>query len=41
MGMWAIGPLTDPAQLRTALDEALAEIDAGRPALIHVLTPRG
>lgn len=41
MGMWATGPLTAPEQIAPALGKALEQVDAGRPALIHVLTPRG
>ena len=41
MGMWATGPICAPEEIPTALAGALEEIDAGRPALIHVLTPRG
>lgn len=41
MGMWATGAVADPADLPDAIRAALTEIDAGRPALVHVLTPRG
>ncbi|MBA2516402.1 MAG: thiamine pyrophosphate-binding protein, partial [Solirubrobacterales bacterium] len=41
MGMWATGPIATFEEIAPAVESALAKIDAGRPALIHVLTPRG
>jgi thiamine pyrophosphate-dependent acetolactate synthase large subunit-like protein len=41
MGMWATGPVSSPAELAAAIQSALAEIDAGRPALVQVRTPQG
>ena len=35
------GPVEDPAEIRGALDRALAEVKAGRPALIDTVTRRG
>jgi thiamine pyrophosphate-dependent acetolactate synthase large subunit-like protein len=37
MGVWAEGPITDPAKLGPALKRALAEVKDGRPALIDVV----
>jgi acetolactate synthase-1/2/3 large subunit len=41
MGMWATGPVTRPEEIAPAFEAALAEIDAGRPALVQVHTPQG
>lgn len=41
MGMWATGPVSRPDEIEPAFTEALAEIDAGRPALVQVRTPQG
>jgi acetolactate synthase I/II/III large subunit len=38
-GVWATGPVADPASLADALEEALAVVRSGRPALVDVLTP--
>ena len=38
-GVWATGPVADPASLKEALEEALAVVRSGRPALVDVLTP--
>jgi thiamine pyrophosphate-dependent acetolactate synthase large subunit-like protein len=38
-GVFGIGPVADPASLRDALEEALAVVRSGRPALVDVLTP--
>jgi thiamine pyrophosphate-dependent acetolactate synthase large subunit-like protein len=38
-GVWATGPVADPASLVEALEEALAVVRSGRPALVDVLTP--
>ena len=35
-GMWAEGPVDDPNELGPALERALAEVDAGGPALVEV-----
>jgi thiamine pyrophosphate-dependent acetolactate synthase large subunit-like protein len=36
-GVWAEGPIKDPAQLKGALQRALAEVKKGRPALLDVV----
>ena len=38
MGVWAEGPISDPAKLGPAIARALAEVKQGRPALIDVVT---
>jgi thiamine pyrophosphate-dependent acetolactate synthase large subunit-like protein len=38
-GVFATGPIADPASLQDALEEALAVVRSGRPALVDVLTP--
>jgi thiamine pyrophosphate-dependent acetolactate synthase large subunit-like protein len=38
MGVWAEGPITDPAKIGPALRRALAEVKNGRPALVDVVT---
>jgi thiamine pyrophosphate-dependent acetolactate synthase large subunit-like protein len=38
MGVWSEGPIADPRKLKAALARALAEVRAGRPALLDVLT---
>ena len=38
MGMWAEGPITDPAKLGPAIARALAVVQSGLPALIDVVT---
>ena len=37
MGVWAEGPVTDPAKVGPALKRAMAEVKEGRPALIDVV----
>ncbi len=37
LGVWSAGPITDPAELRPALTEALAVVERGEPALIDVV----
>jgi thiamine pyrophosphate-dependent acetolactate synthase large subunit-like protein len=37
LGVWSAGPIQDPAALRPALTKALAEVKAGRPALVDVV----
>jgi thiamine pyrophosphate-dependent acetolactate synthase large subunit-like protein len=37
-GLWARGPVTDPSELQGALRAAVAEVAAGRPALVDVVT---
>ena len=37
MGVWAEGPIKDPALLKAALQRALAEVKKGRPALLDVV----
>ncbi|MDO8185999.1 thiamine pyrophosphate-binding protein [Conexibacter sp. JD483] len=38
-GLWAAGPVSDPETLATTLQEAVAVVRSGRPALVDVLTP--
>ena len=38
MGWWARGPIKDPAQLGSALKEAVKIVQAGQPALLNVWT---
>jgi hypothetical protein len=38
-GVFGIGPVADVASLKDALEEALAVVRSGRPALVDVLTP--
>lgn len=38
MGMWAEGPVTDPAALNGALKRALKVVKSGMPALVDVIT---
>lgn len=35
-GMWAAGPIVDPAELSRALQRAVAEVERGTPALVEV-----
>jgi thiamine pyrophosphate-dependent acetolactate synthase large subunit-like protein len=37
MGVWAEGPITDPAKVGPALKRAVAEVKDGRPALVDVV----
>lgn len=37
-GCWAVGPVTDPAALGAALDEGVAQAQAGAVAVVHVRT---
>ncbi len=37
MGVWAEGPIKEPAQLKGALQRALSEVKQGRPALLDVV----
>ncbi len=37
MGVWAEGPITDPAKVGPALRRAIAEVKNGRPALVDVI----
>jgi thiamine pyrophosphate-dependent acetolactate synthase large subunit-like protein len=37
MGVWAEGPISEPANVGPALKRALAEVKSGRPALIDVV----
>lgn len=39
MGMWAAGPVTEPEEIERTFSDALAVVDAGRPALVQVHTP--
>ena len=38
-GVWASGPVADPASLKEALERALEVVRSGRPALVDVVTP--
>ena len=38
LGVWAEGPITDPARIGPALKRAVAEVKKGRPALVDVVT---
>jgi acetolactate synthase I/II/III large subunit len=38
MGVWGTGPITDPAAVRSALQQALAVVKDGKPALVDVVT---
>ena len=38
MGVWAEGPITDPAKLAAAITRALAVVKSGKPALLDVVT---
>ena len=38
MGVWAEGPIDDPARLGAAIDRALAVVRAGKPAVLDVIT---
>ncbi|MGH8779651.1 thiamine pyrophosphate-binding protein [Paraburkholderia sp.] len=38
MGVWAEGPIADPADLGPALSRAMAVVKSGKPALVDVLT---
>lgn len=38
MGMWAEGPISNPADLGPALARAMAVVKSGKPALVDVLT---
>jgi acetolactate synthase-1/2/3 large subunit len=38
MGCYGEGPITDPAEIAPAVRRALAEVKAGRPALVDVIT---
>jgi len=38
MGMWAEGPISNPADLGPALARAMAQVKSGKPALVDVLT---
>jgi len=38
MGLWAAGPVSDPAKLGPVLREALAAVESGQPALVDVVS---
>jgi acetolactate synthase-1/2/3 large subunit len=38
-GLRSAGPVTDPAELEAMLAEAVAVVEAGRPALVDIITP--
>jgi acetolactate synthase-1/2/3 large subunit len=38
MGCYGEGPISEPAAIAPALQRALAEVKAGRPALVDVVT---
>jgi len=37
MGVWAEGPVTDPAKLGAALKRAVDVVKSGQPALVDVV----
>jgi acetolactate synthase I/II/III large subunit len=37
MGVWAVGPISDPSMVRPALLEALAIVERGEPAVVDVV----
>jgi thiamine pyrophosphate-dependent acetolactate synthase large subunit-like protein len=37
MGVWSIGPITDPEKLAPALKQAIAVVKSGQPALVDVV----
>ena len=37
MGVWSAGPISDPAQLAPAIQQAIRVVDSGEPALIDVV----
>jgi thiamine pyrophosphate-dependent acetolactate synthase large subunit-like protein len=38
LGWWAKGPIVDPADLGSAIQEAVAVVKSGQPALVNVMT---
>jgi thiamine pyrophosphate-dependent acetolactate synthase large subunit-like protein len=38
MGVWAAGPISDPAELAAVLHEAVAVVESGVPALVDVVS---
>jgi acetolactate synthase I/II/III large subunit len=38
LGVWATGPVTDPNDLKPALQQALAVVKSGAPALVDIVT---
>jgi acetolactate synthase-1/2/3 large subunit len=38
MGVWAEGPITDPAEVQPALRRALEQVKQGKPALVDTIT---
>ena len=37
MGVWSVGPITDPTKLAPALKQAIAVVKSGQPALVDVV----
>jgi acetolactate synthase-1/2/3 large subunit len=38
MGCFGLGPITEPGEIRAALEAAIRQVKAGRPALVDVIT---
>jgi acetolactate synthase-1/2/3 large subunit len=38
MGCYSAGPIADPGAIRPAIEAAIREVKAGRPALVDVIT---
>jgi hypothetical protein len=38
MGVWAMGPITDPKELGPALKKAVDVVKSGQPALLDTVT---
>jgi acetolactate synthase I/II/III large subunit len=38
MGLSGIGPISEPGEIRPALEAAISEVKAGKPALVDVIT---
>jgi benzoylformate decarboxylase/acetolactate synthase-1/2/3 large subunit len=38
MGVWSEGPITNPGDLRSAMQRALDVVDSGEPAFIDVVS---
>jgi thiamine pyrophosphate-dependent acetolactate synthase large subunit-like protein len=39
LGVWSAGPITDVPTLRARIADAIEQVQAGRPALVDVITP--
>jgi acetolactate synthase-1/2/3 large subunit len=38
MGCFGVGPISEPGEIRPALEAAIREVKAGKPALVDVVT---